>query len=126
MSHSRSFPHAVGHGFKFQRIDLPDEPVVDAAAAYVKTVERATTLVQGMVKIHTVEHVLSALTGMGVDNALIQMDANEPPIGDGSASEYLALIKKAGVVEQDAARRYIEIREPLAIEGKWLHPCHSS
>ena len=110
-------PAPVGHGFKFQRTDLPDEPVVDAAAAYVKTVERATTLVQGMVKIHTVEHVLSALTGMGVDNALIQMDANEPPIGDGSASEYIALIKKAGIVEQDASRRFIEIREPISIES---------
>ena len=110
-------PAPVGHGFKFQRIDLPDEPIVDAAAAYVKTVERATTLVQGMVKIHTVEHVLSALTGMGVDNALIQMDANEPPIGDGSASEYIALIKKAGIIEQDAQRRYIDIREPVTIES---------
>jgi UDP-3-O-[3-hydroxymyristoyl] N-acetylglucosamine deacetylase/3-hydroxyacyl-[acyl-carrier-protein] dehydratase len=110
-------PAPVGHGFKFQRTDLPDEPVVDAAAAYVKTVERATTLVQGMVKIHTVEHVLSALTGMGVDNALIQMDANEPPIGDGSASEYIALIKKAGIIEQEAPRRFIEIREPISIES---------
>jgi len=110
-------PAPVGHGFKFQRIDLPDEPIVDAAAAYVKTVERATTLVQGMVKIHTVEHVLSALTGMGVDNALIQMDANEPPIGDGSASEYIALINKAGISEQDAPRRYIDIREPVTIES---------
>lgn len=110
-------PAPAGHGFKFQRIDLPDEPIVDAAAAYVKTVERATTLVQGMVKIHTVEHVLSALTGMGVDNALIQMDANEPPIGDGSASEYIALIKKAGIIEQDAPRRYIDIREPVTIES---------
>lgn len=110
-------PAPVGHGFKFQRIDLPDEPIVDAAASYVKTVERATTLVQGMVKIHTVEHVLSALTGMGVDNALIQMDANEPPIGDGSATEYIALINKAGIVEQDSPRRYIEIREPLTIES---------
>ena len=110
-------PAPVGHGFKFQRIDLPDEPIVDAAAAYVKTVERATTLVQGMVKIHTVEHVLSALTGMGVDNALIQMDANEPPIGDGSASEYIVLIKKAGIIEQDAPRRYIDIREPVTIES---------
>lgn len=95
-------PAPTGHGFKFQRMDLPDEPIVDAVALHVKTVERATTLVQGMVKIHTVEHVLSALTGMGVDNALIQMDANEPPIGDGSASEYIALINKAGILEQDA------------------------
>jgi UDP-3-O-[3-hydroxymyristoyl] N-acetylglucosamine deacetylase/3-hydroxyacyl-[acyl-carrier-protein] dehydratase len=110
-------PAPTGHGFKFQRMDLPDDPIVDAVALYVKTVERATTLVQGMVKIHTVEHVLSALTGMGVDNALIQMDANEPPIGDGSASEYIALINKAGILEQDAPRRYIEIREPLTIES---------
>ena len=110
-------PAPAGHGFKFQRIDLPDEPIVDAAAAYVKTVERATTLVQGMVKIHTVEHVLSALTGMGVDNALIQMDANEPPIGDGSASEYIALINKVGIIEQDVPRRYIDIREPVTIES---------
>ena len=110
-------PAPVGHGFKFQRVDLPDEPVVDAAAAHVKTVERATTLVQGMVKIHTVEHVLSALTGMGVDNALIQMNANEPPIGDGSASAYAEAIKKAGIIEQEAARSFLDIREPLTIES---------
>ena len=109
-------PAPVGHGFKFQRIDLPDEPVVDAAAAHVKTVERATTLVQGMVKIHTVEHVISALSGMGVDNALIQMDSNEPPIGDGSALAYAEMIKNAGIVEQDAPRAYLEIREPLTVE----------
>lgn len=110
-------PAPVGHGFKFQRVDLPDEPVVEAAATHVKTVERATTLVQGMVKIHTVEHVLSALTGLGVDNALIQMNANEPPIGDGSASGYVAMIREAGIVEQDAPRSYLVIREPLTIES---------
>jgi len=109
-------PAPVGHGFKFQRVDLPDEPVVDAAAAHVKTVERATTLVQGMVKIHTVEHVLSALSGLGVDNALIQMDANEPPIGDGSASAYAEMILKAGIVAQDAPRSYLEVTEPVTIE----------
>ena len=109
-------PAPAGHGFKFQRIDLPDEPLVDAAAVHVKTVERATTLVQGPVKIHTVEHVLSALAGMGVDNALIQMNSNEPPICDGSAAEYVALVKKAGIVDQDAPRRFLDIREPVAIE----------
>lgn len=110
-------PAPVGHGFKFQRVDLPDEPIVEAAATHVKTVERATTLVQGMVKIHTVEHVISALTGLGVDNALIQMNANEPPIGDGSASAFVTIILKAGTVEQDAPRSYLEIREPLTIES---------
>jgi len=110
-------PAPAGHGFKFQRVDLPDEPVVDAVAAHVKTVERATTLVQGMVKIHTVEHVLSALSGLGVDNALIQMNANEPPIGDGSAAAYVESILKAGITSQDAPRSYLEVAEPLLIES---------
>ncbi|MEI6073824.1 MAG: UDP-3-O-acyl-N-acetylglucosamine deacetylase, partial [Verrucomicrobiae bacterium] len=110
-------PAPAGHGFKFQRVDLPDEPVVDAVAAHVKTVERATTLVQGMVKIHTVEHVLSALSGLGVDNALIQMNANEPPIGDGSAAAYVESILKAGLIAQDAPRSYLEVAEPLTIES---------
>ncbi|MFZ4589024.1 MAG: UDP-3-O-acyl-N-acetylglucosamine deacetylase, partial [Terrimicrobiaceae bacterium] len=110
-------PAPPDHGYKFQRTDLPDEPVIDAAAAHVKTVERATTIVHGSVKIHTVEHVISALVGMGIDNALISMDANEPPICDGSANEFVALVKKAGSVEQDAPRRFLEIREPLTVEN---------
>lgn len=109
-------PAPVGHGFKFKRIDLPDEPVVDAKVESVKTVERATTLVDGSVKIHTVEHVISALAGLGVDNALIEMDANEPPIGDGSAAAYVALIKEAGIVEQDAPRSYFTPREPISVQ----------
>ncbi len=109
-------PAPVGHGFKFKRIDLPDEPVVDAKVESVKTVERATTLVEGSVKIHTVEHVISALAGLGVDNALIEMDANEPPIGDGSAAAYVALIKEAGIVEQDAPRSYFTPREPISVQ----------
>lgn len=109
-------PAPTGHGFKFKRTDLPDEPIVEAKVENVKTVERATTLVEGNVKVHTVEHVLSALTGLGVDNALIAMDANEPPIGDGSAISYVEAIKKAGIVEQDAARSYFEPREPVVVE----------
>ncbi len=111
-------PAPVGHGFKFRRKDLPDEPLIDANIAHVKQVERATTLVEGNAKIHTVEHVLSALTGLGVDNALIEMDANEPPIGDGSAQAYVETIKKAGIVEQDAARVVFAPTEPIHIETK--------
>jgi len=111
-------PAPVDHGFKFRRTDLKDRPTVDALASNVRTVERATTLIEGNVKVHTVEHILSALTGLGVDNALIEMDANEPPIGDGSAAPYVELIKKAGVSEQDAPRRYCEIREPVAVQSK--------
>ncbi|MGC1479298.1 MAG: bifunctional UDP-3-O-[3-hydroxymyristoyl] N-acetylglucosamine deacetylase/3-hydroxyacyl-ACP dehydratase [Chthoniobacterales bacterium] len=111
-------PAPVGHGYKFRRTDLPDQPTVDAKVANVKLVERATTLVEGNAKIHTVEHVLSALVGMGVDNALIDMDSNEPPIGDGSAGEYVRIIKEAGTVEQDAARIVFAPDAPIHIETK--------
>ena len=97
-------PAPVDHGIKFKRKDLADEPIVDAKIENLKTVERATTIGEGSVRVHTVEHVLAALSGMGVDNAIVEMDANEPPIGDGSAQPYVDLIKKAGLAEQDAPR----------------------
>ncbi|GAA5495282.1 3-hydroxyacyl-[acyl-carrier-protein] dehydratase /UDP-3-O-[3-hydroxymyristoyl] N-acetylglucosamine deacetylase [Rubritalea squalenifaciens DSM 18772] len=109
-------PAPVDSGFQFRRIDLPDQPFIDADVDKVQTVERATTLAEGSVKVHTVEHVLSALTGMGVDNALIEMDANEPPIGDGSSAPYVELIKQAGLEQQDAPRKVWEIREPIHLE----------
>lgn len=112
-------PAPVGFGRKFKRVDLPDEPIIDAVSEHVQTVERSTTIAQGSVKVHTVEHVLSALVGMGVDNVLIEMDANEPPIGDGSAQPYIELIKEAGVVTQeDSAASYYQVREPIHIETK--------
>lgn len=103
-------PH---HGLKFRRTDLKDEPFIDADVSKVKMVERATTLAEGSVKVHTVEHVISALVGMGVDNAVIEMDANEPPIGDGSAAPFVECIKQAGVVQQETLRATVEIREPI-------------
>ena len=96
-------PAPEGHGFKFRRIDLPDQPFINADVDKVQTVERATTLAEGSVKVHTVEHVISALTGMGVDNALIEMDANEPPIGDGSSRPFVEMIKKVGIIAADRA-----------------------
>ena len=109
-------PAPEGHGFKFRRIDLPDQPFINADVDKVQTVERATTLAEGSVKVHTVEHVISALTGMGVDNALIEMDANEPPIGDGSSRPFVEMIKKVGLVAQAAPRKVWEIREPIHLE----------
>jgi len=109
-------PAAEGQGLKFRRIDLPDKPFISADAEKVQTVERATTLAEGSVKVHTVEHVISALTGMGIDNALIEMDANEPPIGDGSSKPFVQLIRKAGIAAQAAPRRVWEIREPIHME----------
>jgi UDP-3-O-[3-hydroxymyristoyl] N-acetylglucosamine deacetylase/3-hydroxyacyl-[acyl-carrier-protein] dehydratase len=111
-------PAPVDHGIKFKRKDLQDEPMVDARIDNLKTVERATTIGEGPVRVHTVEHVLAALSGMGVDNAIVEMDANEPPIGDGSAQPYVDLIKKAGVTVQEEPRKFFHVREPMNVESK--------
>ena len=111
-------PAPVDHGIKFKRKDLQDEPTIDAKIDNLKTVERATTIGEGSVRVHTVEHVLSALSAMGVDNAIVEMDANEPPIGDGSAQAYVEVIKRAGVTAQEASRRFFDVREPMHVESK--------
>ena len=111
-------PAPVDHGIKFKRKDLQDEPTIDAKIENLKTVERATTIGEGSMRVHTVEHILSSLSAMGVDNAIVEMDANEPPIGDGSASPYVELIKKAGVVPQESTRQVFSVREPIHIETR--------
>jgi UDP-3-O-[3-hydroxymyristoyl] N-acetylglucosamine deacetylase / 3-hydroxyacyl-[acyl-carrier-protein] dehydratase len=111
-------PAAVDHGIKFKRKDLQEEPTIDARIDNLKTVERATTIGEGSVRVHTVEHVLAALSAMGVDNAIVEMDANEPPIGDGSARAYVDLIKRAGVMPQEASRKIFNVREPMHVESK--------
>lgn len=109
-------PAPTDHGIKFRRVDLEDKPFLDAHVSKVQEVERATTIAEGSVKVHTVEHVISALTGMGVDNAIVEMDANEPPIGDGSSRPFVELVKKAGVEKQDELRKVYEVREPIHLE----------
>jgi UDP-3-O-[3-hydroxymyristoyl] N-acetylglucosamine deacetylase / 3-hydroxyacyl-[acyl-carrier-protein] dehydratase len=111
-------PAPIDYGIKFKRVDLPDEPTIDAKIEFVKQVERATTLGEGNVKVHTVEHVLSALHGMGVDNAVVELNGNEPPICDGSAAPFVELIRKCGLEEQNALRKVFEIREPMHVETK--------
>jgi UDP-3-O-[3-hydroxymyristoyl] N-acetylglucosamine deacetylase/3-hydroxyacyl-[acyl-carrier-protein] dehydratase len=111
-------PAPIGHGIKFKRKDLQDEPTIDARIDNLKTVERATTIGEGPVRVHTVEHVLAALSGMDVDNAIVEMDANEPPIGDGSAQPYIDLIKRAGVTAQEEPRKFFDVREPMHVESK--------
>jgi UDP-3-O-[3-hydroxymyristoyl] N-acetylglucosamine deacetylase / 3-hydroxyacyl-[acyl-carrier-protein] dehydratase len=111
-------PAPVDHGIKFRRKDLQDEPMIDAKIDNLKTVERATTIGEGPVRVHTVEHVLASLWAMGVDNAIVEMDANEPPIGDGSAQPYVDLIKKAGVTAQEEPRRFFDVRETMHVGSK--------
>jgi len=111
-------PAPENHGIKFKRKDLADEPMIDAKLENLKMVERATTIGEGSMRVHTVEHVLSALSAMGVDNAVVEMDANEPPIGDGSAKAYVDVIKRAGLAAQEAPRRFFQVREPIHVETK--------
>src|SRR5882762_4023729 len=114
----RLHPAPVDHGIKFKRKDLQDEPTIDAKIENLKTVERATTIGEGSVRVHTVEHILAALWAMGVDNAIVEMDANEPPIGDGSGQVYVDLIKKAGVTVQEAPQKFFDVRETMHVESK--------
>ena len=111
-------PAPVDHGIKFKRKDLQDEPTIDATIGNVKTVERATTIGEGSMRVHTVEHVLSALCALEIDNAIVEMDANEPPIGDGSALAYVEAIRQAGIVAQEAPRPVFHVREPISLETK--------
>src|SRR5476651_2352 len=111
-------PAAANTGYLFKRIDLPDEPTVAVHIDNVKSVERATTLGEGSVKIHTVEHLLSAMRGLGIDNALIEISANEPPIGDGSGKIFADMIEKAGKVELDATVAEYELHEPVRVTGR--------
>src|SRR6266513_781412 len=111
-------PAPVDHGIKFRRKDLQDEPTIDAKIENLKMVERATTIGEGSIRVHTVEHVLAALWAMGVDNAVVEMDANEPPIGDGSAQPYVDVIKRTGVATQDAPRSFFDVRDTMHVESK--------
>src|SRR5437764_11559613 len=111
-------PAPPDYGIKFKRKDLQDEPTIDATIQNLKTVERATTIGEGSIRVHTVEHVLAALWAMGVDNAIVEMDANEPPIGDGSGQAYVDLIKKAGVATQEEPRKFFDVRDTIHVESK--------
>ncbi|HEX4140895.1 MAG TPA: bifunctional UDP-3-O-[3-hydroxymyristoyl] N-acetylglucosamine deacetylase/3-hydroxyacyl-ACP dehydratase [Candidatus Methylacidiphilales bacterium] len=111
-------PAAANTGFVFKRTDLADEPTVAAHIDNVKQVERATTLGEGSVKIHTVEHLLSALRGLGIDNAVIEINANEPPIGDGSGRIFTELLERAGKTELDAPVAEYELTEPVRVTSR--------
>ncbi|WP_340063124.1 bifunctional UDP-3-O-[3-hydroxymyristoyl] N-acetylglucosamine deacetylase/3-hydroxyacyl-ACP dehydratase [Ascidiimonas aurantiaca] len=97
-------PAPANHGFAFARVDLEGTPVIEADANYVINTQRGTVLEKLGVKIQTCEHVLAALVGMDLDNILIELNASEPPIMDGSAKYFVEAIEKAGIVEQDADR----------------------
>ncbi|MFK8038460.1 MAG: bifunctional UDP-3-O-[3-hydroxymyristoyl] N-acetylglucosamine deacetylase/3-hydroxyacyl-ACP dehydratase [Crocinitomicaceae bacterium] len=108
-------PAAENHGYKFQRVDIEKQPIIKADVDNVVSTERGTTLEQNGAKVYTTEHVLAALYALQVDNALIQIDAPEIPILDGSSKQYVEAIEKVGKIEQDAIREYFELEENI----KW-------
>lgn len=106
-------PAAANHGIRFMRIDLEENPVVHAIVDNVIDTSRGTTLDENGVRIGTLEHLLAALTGCGVDNVLIEIDAPEVPILDGSSRPIVEGILAAGVLEQEADRKYFELKERI-------------
>jgi UDP-3-O-[3-hydroxymyristoyl] N-acetylglucosamine deacetylase/3-hydroxyacyl-[acyl-carrier-protein] dehydratase len=109
-------PAPENHGIKFRRIDLEDQPVVDATIDYVVSTDRGTTLGKDNARIYTIEHVLAALTGMGIDNTLIDIDMEEIPIKDGSSSYFIKAIEEAGIQEQNAEKKVLVITEKTEFE----------
>ena len=111
-------PAPADSGLRFRRTDIGEDAFVEALAENVSSTARSTTISKGDVSVATIEHVLSALTGMGVDNALIDIDNVEVPILDGSAKPYIDAIWADGFQEQDVERRYIEIKETIEVTNE--------
>ncbi|SVC59745.1 uncharacterized protein METZ01_LOCUS312599, partial [marine metagenome] len=108
-------PAEVNAGIVFRRVDLYGKPKVVPRVENISDFVRSTTITEGNAKVHTIEHVLSALSGCGVDNAVVELDASEPPIMDGSARPYANLVQEAELVEQDAEREYYVLDEPISV-----------
>jgi UDP-3-O-[3-hydroxymyristoyl] N-acetylglucosamine deacetylase / 3-hydroxyacyl-[acyl-carrier-protein] dehydratase len=109
-------PAPENHGYKFKRIDIEGQPLIDADVDNVVDTSRGTTLMQNGAKISTTEHALAALVGCEIDNVIIEVDGVEVPIMDGSSKLFVEALLKAGVVEQNAERVYFELTENLTFE----------
>ncbi len=109
-------PASVGEGIVFIREDIADSPRISGRVDKVVGNMRGTSLGEGEVRVRTVEHILAALAGMGIDNVLVKIDGEEIPATDGSALPFVDLIQKAGVVEQELTRQFFKVDEPLWIE----------
>ena len=111
-------PAEANHGFRFQRVDLPDQPVIPADVKWVFSTNRGTTLKSGDAQVSTVEHVLSALVGMGVDNVLLEIDGPEMPIMDGTSLPFVQAIREAGLSTLEAERDFFVVTEPISYKDE--------
>ncbi|MCG8324411.1 MAG: UDP-3-O-acyl-N-acetylglucosamine deacetylase, partial [Thiotrichales bacterium] len=116
-------PAPVNSGIIFRRTDLDKEVEIQACPDNVGDTQLSTTLVNSDARISTVEHLLSALAGFGIDNAYIDVSADEVPIMDGSAGPFVFLIQSAGVEEQNAPKQFMRIKKPVKVEDddKWAY-----
>jgi UDP-3-O-[3-hydroxymyristoyl] N-acetylglucosamine deacetylase/3-hydroxyacyl-[acyl-carrier-protein] dehydratase len=108
-------PAPANSGVRFRRVDLEGKPEIEARVENVSETNRSTTLAKGNVRVHTVEHVLASLAGYGIDNAIVELDANEPPIGDGSSREFCKIIQAAGIVTQAEKREFYTPSGPVEL-----------
>lgn len=109
----RFCPAEEGTGIVFKRIDVPGQPIIPATLEYVCDTMRCTTIGIGKVRIHTVEHVMAALSAYQIDNLCIEIDGIEPPVGNGSSDVFVNMIEEAGILEQSAPAPVIEIHHPV-------------
>ena len=108
-------PAPANSGVRFRRVDLDGKPEIEARVENISETNRSTTLAKGNVKVHTVEHVLATLAGYGIDNAIVELDANEPPIADGSAREFCKIIQAAGIAPLSEKRDFFTPTEPIEV-----------
>jgi UDP-3-O-[3-hydroxymyristoyl] N-acetylglucosamine deacetylase/3-hydroxyacyl-[acyl-carrier-protein] dehydratase len=111
-------PAPINHGYAFSRIDLEGKPVIEALADYVVNTQRGTNLEKRGVTINTSEHVLAAVVALGIDNVLIEIDAPEPPIMDGSSKHFVEALEKAGIEEQDADVEEYVVKEIISYKDE--------
>ena len=109
-------PAPPNTGIRFRRLDLEGRPEIEARIENVGDTTRSTTLSKGNIRIHTVEHVMATFAGYGIDNAIVELDANEPPIADGSARAYCKMIETAGIVPQPETRLTWRVAAPLELQ----------
>lgn len=124
VAHMTVCPASANSGIRFLRTDLGKEAFVDALAENVSSTARSTTISSGNASVSTIEHIMSALTGMGIDNAIIEIDNVEVPILDGSALPYVEAFAKSGFAEQDADRVYLDLPDEIELKdeqsGSWV------
>lgn len=115
-------PAPVNHGIVFCRSDLPEPNCIAAKPEAVNDTRLSSTLVDGPIRVGTIEHLMSSFAALGLDNLLVKIDAPEIPIMDGSASPFIFLMREAGVVEQNAAKQFVRVKKTIRVEqgDKWV------